>query len=414
MSHRHPASPIPIPSDLHIHPGPALLSGIDQGSSLEAHRAQYGPMPKLHLDELADRIERLRLRGRGGAAFPFAIKLRTAAEGRKPVVVVNLSEGEPASGKDSALVMTRPHLILDGAVITARALKAIEIHLVLPGDRPSVGAAMHRALAERHDKIRIHTHEAEPRFVAGQAQAVLQLIAGKPNLPVTAWQPEAVSGHRGRPTLLSNAETWAQVARVALEGEAAYRRLGTAEEPGTTLMTVTTGPVPDVVEVSFGTPLKDVLPTTVHGRPVLLGGFHGSWAPWSTVANTIVTVDGMKAQGTPLGAGIVVSVQDCPVSFTTRIVDYLAGQSARRCGPCFNGLPALASALRGVSLGGGDLARVEQLSEIVVRRGACAHPDGTVRLVQSLLAGFGDELDSHAAGVCTHRTVRAVRTEEAS
>ncbi len=97
-----------------------------------------------------------------------------------------------------------------------------------------------------------------------------------------------------------------------------------------------------------------------------------------------------------------------------RIVDYLAGQSARRCGPCFNGLPALASALRGVSLGGGDLARVEQLSEIVVRRGACAHPDGTVRLVQSLLAGFGDELDSHAAGVCTHRTVRAVRTEEAS
>ena len=296
-------------------------------------------------------------------------------------------EGEPASAKDSALAVTRPHLVLDGAVVTARALRASEIHLVLPGDRPAVVSAIHRALAERRDKIPMHTHRADPRFVAGQAQAVLQLIAGKANLPVTAWQPEAVSGHRGRPTLLSNAETWAQVGRLALVGEGGYARQGTEAEPGTTLLTITSGDIPDVFEVPFGTRLLDVLPREMHGRPAVIGGFHGSWATWQTLSSAVVSVDGMKAAGSPLGAGVVISAPECPVRFTSRIVDYLAGESAGRCGPCFNGLPALAAALQGVAFGRGPLSRVEELSSVVVRRGACAHPDGTVRLVSSLLAG---------------------------
>ncbi|MFN8196385.1 MAG: NADH-ubiquinone oxidoreductase-F iron-sulfur binding region domain-containing protein [Nocardioidaceae bacterium] len=401
MSHVHvprAPSPVAIPTDLSIYPGPALLSGIDKGPGLEAHREQYGPLPRLGIDELVDGTERLRMRGRGGAAFPFAIKLRAAASGRKPVVVVNLSEGEPASAKDSALAVTRPHLVLDGAVVTARALRATEIHLVLPGDRPAVVSAIHRALAERRDKIPMHTHRADPRFVAGQAQAVLQLIAGKANLPVTAWQPEAVSGHRGRPTLLSNAETWAQVGRLALVGEGGYARQGTEAEPGTTLLTITSGDIPDVFEVPFGTRLLDVLPREMHGRPAVIGGFHGSWATWQTLSSAVVSVDGMKAAGSPLGAGVVISAPECPVRFTSRIVDYLAGESAGRCGPCFNGLPALAAALQGVAFGRGPLSRVEELSSVVVRRGACAHPDGTVRLVSSLLAVFPAEVEAHLAG----------------
>ena len=79
---------------------------------------------------------------------------------------------------------------------------------------------------------------------------------------------------------------------------------------------------------------------------------------------------------------------------------YLAGQSAGRCGPCFNGLPALAEAVEAVSLGRGGTGRVEELARLVVRRGACAHPDGTVRLVRSLLATFAGEVAAHAGGGC--------------
>ena len=90
--------------------------------------------------------------------------------------------------------------------------------------------------------------------------------------------------------------------------------------------------------------------------------------------------------------GLVLAVDDCPIVWTQRIVAYLADQSARRCGPCLNGLPALATALWAIDDGGGT-ARVEQLSALVAGRGACAHPDGTVRLVRSLLAAYPQEVD---------------------
>jgi NADH:ubiquinone oxidoreductase subunit F (NADH-binding) len=97
------------------------------------------------------------------------------------------------------------------------------------------------------------------------------------------------------------------------------------------------------------------------------------------------------------------------VTLTGEIVAYLAGQSAGRCGPCFNGLPALASAVTSVVDGAGGPARVEQLATLVERRGACAHPDGTVRLVRSMLNTFADEVSLHASSGCSeHRRLHLV------
>ncbi|MGK2874526.1 MAG: NADH-ubiquinone oxidoreductase-F iron-sulfur binding region domain-containing protein [Nocardioides sp.] len=382
-----------------IRPGLALLDGIGHGPGLAAHRQQYGELAQVPLAELVDRVDRMRLRGRGGAAFPFAVKLRAAASGRRPVVVVNASEGEPASHKDSALAVTRPHLVLDGALATARALGAREVHVIVPRDRRHVAAAVRAAVAERPERGRITVHAAADRFVAGQARAVLELMAGRPNLPVTAWQPEAVDGHHGRPTLLSNAETWAQVGRLLLIGDAGYAAHGTVAEPGTTLLTLS-GPTPVVTEVAFGTPLAEVVPPEWLCRPVLLGGFHGAWLSGASLSRARLSVDGLRELGAPLGAGILVSPTGCPVVFTSRVVDYLAGQSAGRCGPCLNGLPALAEAVRAVTNGTGGTARVEELAVLVERRGACAHPDGTVRLIRSLLTALPDEVVAHGTGGC--------------
>ena len=209
------------------------------------------------------------------------------------MVVVNLSEGEPASSKDAALATTRPHLVLDGAAVTARALRARELHVVLPG-RPAGrrGARCAPRWPSAATCRAVHTHVAEPRFVAGQARAVLELMAGRPGLPVTAWQPEAVSGHRGRPTLLSNAETWARVGLLALAGPASYGALGTADEPGTTLLTLSRpGTRPLVREVAYGARFRDQLRPGDLGRPALLGGFHGTWVTAETLASARVSVD---------------------------------------------------------------------------------------------------------------------------
>jgi len=393
-----------------VRPGPVLLAGSQDGPSLAAHRARLGAVPAIKMDALLAALRAVDLRGRGGAAFPFATKL-AAANRRRAVVVVNASEGEPASLKDSTLMTRSPHLVLDGAALVAAALGTREIHLVVPAEQPSVVQAARTAAAERAatgERLTWHLHEAAPRFVAGQARAVLELLAGRENLPVTAWQPEAISGHRGRPTVLSNAETFAQVAALGRLGTAAYARPGVGAERGTTLLTVSgDGPAPMVVEAAFGTLLTDVVPDEALGRPVLVGGYHGAWVGQQDLAALTVSREAMAAVGARLGAGVVLPLAAgrCPLRRTSQIVTYLAAQSAGRCGPCRNGLPALADEVSALVAGTGDVQRVEALVAIVTKRGACAHPDGTAALVASALQRFPTEVRAHEQGWCEHGRV---------
>jgi len=385
--------------------GPALLAGIAQGPGLVSHRDRLGPAPRPRAEALVEMARDVDLRGRGGAGFPFAIKLAAAAR-RRAVVVVNASEGEPASHKDATLMTCAPHVVLDGAAAVAHALGTREVHIVVPSELPSLRLIVEKALRERAkagERLKVQLHDAQPWFVAGQAQAVLQLLAGRENLPVTAWKPEAVSGHRGRPTLLSNAETFAHLGHLARVGSASYAAHGTADEPGTTLLTLRgDGWDPEVREVAFGTPLADVLSEGEMAQPLLLGGYHGTWLRPSQLRGLAVSRKDIAAAGASIGAGVLLPLAEgwCPLVRTAALVDYLAGQSAGRCGPCRNGLPAMAEALRDLVHRGGPAGRVKELCGLVTRRGACAHPDGTARLVASMLARFPDEVDSHSLGTC--------------
>lgn len=390
-------------AQLRVAGGPWLLRA--GAPDLATHRATRGELPTLGIDDLLAMVERSGLRGRGGAGFPFATKLRTTADrrARRRHVVVNLSEGEPASFKDLALVLHQPHLVLDGAALVATALGAREIHLVAPGEHPAAAGALHHALEERaraepatRRAWRLHT--ATPRFVAGEASAVTELVEGRVNLPVTSWQPAAVAGLRGQPTLLSNGETYAQVAALALGGVVP----GTAAEPGTRLLSIgeRSGST-RVVEVPHGTPWADVLSDDELAGPVLLGGYHGRWAPAGLLTRLTVSHADLTDAGLGLGAGIVLPLppEACPLRSTAAITRYLASESAGRCGPCLNGLPALATAFEAL-VAGGPAGPVQQLTGLVTGRGACAHPDGTARLVVSAMTAFPDEVEAHARGGC--------------
>ncbi len=396
---------------LEVRRGPALLAAVHDGPGLAAHERRYGGVPHLDAATLVDLAASVGLHGRGGAGFPFARKLATvASRPGRPVVVVNLSEGEPASHKDAVLVQVAPHLVLDGAVVTARALGTTDVHVVLQGESPRVATAVRAALVERaavrrDRRVRWTLHDASEGFVAGQSSAVLELMAGRPNLPVTSWRPAAEAGHRRRPTVLSNAETFAHLGRLAMLGAEAYRGLGTTDEPGTTLLTLdgdgASGRTPQVVEVPFGVAWSSVLPPARLSAPVLLGGYHGAWAAPGALPGTPMSRPALAAAGLDIGAGVVLPLDaGCPVDRTSRIVGYLASQSARRCGPCLHGLPAIAAALSAVACGGGRVSELQRLTGLVEGRGACAHPDGTVRLVRSLLSTFGPELDRHARARC--------------
>jgi hypothetical protein len=294
-------APAGFQHDVAVVLGPRLLSGIGYGSGLSQHR-QTWPEPRvLHGKQLLDLLHHAEIRGRGGAGFPFARKFQTTLEsGKRRAVVVNAAEGEPGSAKDSALILTAPHLILDGAEIVARALNVKSIQIMVPSERTAVRPALERALDERSPEVRYTVFETEGTFLSGQSFAVTEAIEGRANLPVTSWQPQAVKGLRGRPTALSNAETFAQVAALAAMGPERYSAEGTPEEPGTTLITIAgDGPGGVVMEVPLGTPLADVLQLCGYEPDVtvLIGGYFGTWLAPHEVATRLLSRVDMAAAG---------------------------------------------------------------------------------------------------------------------
>jgi NADH:ubiquinone oxidoreductase subunit F (NADH-binding) len=389
-----------------------LLTGThpDRALTYEEHLRVHGPVPDRGQAELLDLAENGGLRGRGGAGFPLARKLRTAAgAGGRAVVVANGSEGEPASRKDRTLLATSPHLVLDGVQLAARAVGATDAYLCVHAG--GLRRDLRRALKQRRDPLRVRVVEVPDRYVSGEAGALVNRLGGGPALPATRYAPLAERGLKGRPTLVQNVETLASFAVLARLGAQRFRTLGTVEEPGTVLLTVR-GAVrsPRVVEVPVGTTVADAL--ALAGGPaeplqaVLVGGYYGAWLPAPAVLAVPLSHVGLTAAGGSLGAGLLIALPagDCGLAATARIATYLAGESARQCGPCLNGLPLIAGAMTALAHGGAPaslaLERLERWCGLVTGRGACSHPDGAVHLVRSALAAFGGDVTRHLAGGC--------------
>jgi NADH:ubiquinone oxidoreductase subunit F (NADH-binding) len=206
---------------------PRVLPSPDLGgrTDLRAHRAQI-PAPPISGSRPDDRlmleVEAAGLRGRGGAAFPTAVKLRAVSAGRgRPVVVVNGSEGEPASRKDRVLLAARPHLVLDGALVAAAAVGAGRIVIGLDETDADALAAIRSALGDRRENRLLREAAVVPvphRYVAGEERSLVRLIDGGPAVPSAAAQRPFERGVGGRPTLVQNVETLAHLAQIAAFG----------------------------------------------------------------------------------------------------------------------------------------------------------------------------------------------------
>jgi NADH:ubiquinone oxidoreductase subunit F (NADH-binding) len=365
-----------------------------------------GPLPDLDARALVALAEASGLTGRGGAGFPAAIKIRAVAEGRRaPVVVGNAMEGEPLSHKDDVLLNRSPELVLDGLALVGRALRARRVILAVG---PEISAD--RVLAAVARRRGIEVRRLTGGFVAGQETALVNQLDGRGTLPRDPLTRVTTRGVGGRPTLVSNAETLAQLALAARFGADWFRSVGTPDDPGTSLFTIS-GAVarPGVVEAARGTRLSEVLapaePSEV--AAVLVGGYHGAWVP-AAALDTPLTRSALEPFGASVGAGVlhVLDRGTCPLETAARIASYLADQSAAQCGPCINGLPRMADSLSRLARGSTDArlpAEIGRLRALVTGRGACAHPDGTARLVGSTMSTFDDHVAAHLAGWCPSR-----------
>jgi NADH:ubiquinone oxidoreductase subunit F (NADH-binding) len=214
-------------------------------------------------------------------------------------------------------------------------------------------------------------------------------------------------GLRGEPTLVQNVETLAHLALIARYGPRWFRAVGSAAEPGSMLTTIYQ---PDtktqVVEAEIGTPLKALLPAAEDSKALLIGGYHGTWLPMPRAAGLTLDNQTLRSQGAAVGAGVLAALpaDRCGLTEAARITSYLAMESAGQCGPCLNGLPRIAAALAELAGRGHRRkarADIERWATLVTGRGACNHPDGTVRFVRSALQVFAREIDVHARGHCS-------------
>ncbi len=365
-----------------------------------------------HGAELIPVLEASGLTGRGGAGFPVGRKWRTvaSASGDWPVVLVNGAEGEPLSIKDRALMVTRPHLVLDGALLAAEAVGADQIVLYVGDAHGAARAALGRAVIERG---RGHQHRfrlvaAPARYVAGEESAAVHYVDAGDARPTTVPPRPFERGVSGRPTLVQNVESLAHVALIARHGADWYRGAGAERAPGTALVTTSgrTGP-PTVQEIAFGetigavaerlgTPARDV-------QAVLVGGYFGGWLDGVEAWHTPLEPGALRQAGAGFGCGVISFLDQttCGVGAAAQVMDYMAGQSAAQCGPCVFGLRAIADTTSRLASGAArtdDLARLDRWVGQIRGRGACRHPDGAVNHLASAMRVFGDEFRRHQAG----------------
>jgi NADH:ubiquinone oxidoreductase subunit F (NADH-binding) len=394
--------------------GRRLLHG-EGGTTLDEHVARYGPLPPVarRAGEMVRVIEASGLTGCGGASFPSATKLRSVSRGRRTVVVANGTEGEPASAKDKILMIRNPHLVLDGLEAAAELVGARESYIAVASDSHAAIAALEAAAAERGARAEIV--RVPHRFVTGEESAVVHWLNDGQATP-TGRRPFERGVH-GRPTLVQNVETLAHLALIVRYGAAWFRTAGTSGEPGTALATVL-GAVgtPGVIELEVGTTFGVVFDRcgglSERIQAILVGGYFGSWiAPDLDVA---LSDEALRPRGASLGARTIVALPRsvCGLAGTSRVARYMARESAGQCGPCVFGLAALADAFESIAKCDDNvddaLDRIPRLHAQIARRGACAHPDGTLGLVMSALDVFSSEVEVHRSGRCTAKSHASV------
>lgn len=406
------------PTDLTVAawPGctPRLLLTQPGVEDLAAYRERDGYRPMLAADRLFEEVELSGLVGRGGAAFPMAVKLQSVRDagrrGHDTVVVANGEEGEPASVKDRWLVRNRPHLVLDGLRLAAQIVGTRRAYAYVSDAQAAraVSAALAELDRDTLGGVAITVVTVDPGYVAGEETAAVRAINGGPAKPTDKPPRPYQHGVAGLPTLVSNVETLAALPFLQSQGAEAFRSEGTSMSPGTFLMTITgAGRPPALYEVPHGVAFTELL--ALHGVPAdqlsgaLLGGYFAGMMNREILATTL-DHETFRCLGSGLGCGAIsLLTEDCPVAVAASVMAYFDRENADQCGSCFNGtaaMSAVTSALRDGIATAEDLSHLERWSVVLRGRGACATLDAATNIAASLLAQFPQAVACHLSADC--------------
>jgi NADH-quinone oxidoreductase subunit F len=308
--------------------------------------------------QVIDEIKSSGLMGRGGAAFPAGLKWEQTANspGQPKYIVCNADEAEPGAFKDRVLLEDEPHLILEGMLIAAYATGASKGYVYVRGEYVFQYKVMLKAVQEARQAgllgenilgsgfcFDVEIRRGAGTYLAGEETAQLESLEGKPALPRTRPPFPAANGLFGKPTLIQNVETLANVPYIIRVGAEEFRKIGTQDSPGPKLFCIS-GDVnlPGLYEVPFGITLRHLVNDLAGGvrggkklQAILFGGAAGAFITPDQL-DILLTVDGLRNAGLPLGSGVITVFDETRDlrGILLRLAHFLADESCRKCPAC--------------------------------------------------------------------------------
>ena len=380
---------------------------------------------KLDGPSIIERVTASGLRGRGGAGFPTGVKWKTVRDNASlsspTTVIVNAAEGEPGTFKDRTILRRNPYLVVEGALIAARAVDADLVIFAMKRAFEGEIDRLRSAIEETEDAgwnegIELTVFEGPDEYLYGEESALLETIDGRWPFPRVV--PTFRRGLRGTamvdspeeaPALVNNTETLANVARIIGRGPEWFRTVGTDKSPGTMVCTITGRTRRHGVgEVRMGTPLREVI-TAIGGGPrrgrsikAVMSGVASRIIPGSML-DAPVSYEGLAAIGSGLGSGAFIVFDDTVdmVSVAAGAARFLAIESCGQCSPCkLDGL-TLADRLAKVARTEGseyDMVEIHKRVGTVAERSRCFLATQQQVVLESILEHFPEEFDAHVSG----------------
>ena len=407
---------------------------IEEYIAMDGYFALHKALTEMTPDEVIQTILDSGLRGRGGGGFPTGLKWKFASNNRgevKKYVACNADEGDPGAFMDRSILEGDPHALIEAMAIAAYAIGADEGYVYVRAEYPIAVHRLQIAIDQAREmgllgenifgtdfKFDMQVRLGAGAFVCGEETALMTSIEGNRGEPRPRPPFPAVKGLFGKPTVLNNVETYANIPQIILKGADWFASMGTEKSKGTKVFALggkiqNTG----LVEIPMGTTLREVVEEIGGGIPngkkfkaAQTGGPSGGCIP-AHLIDTPIDYDNLLEIGSMMGSGglIVMDEDNCMVDIARFFLEFTVDESCGKCTPCRVGTKRLLELLDKIISGNGeleDLDRLEELSNYIKSASLCGLGQTAPNPVLSTLRYFRDEYIAHIvdkkcpAGVC--------------
>ena len=396
---------------------------IDEYIAFDGYLALEKVLSDMTPEEVIETVKNSGLRGRGGAGFPTGKKweLTRASEGKQKYVVCNADEGDPGAFMDRSILEGDPHSVLEAMAIAAYAIGADKGYIYVRAEYPIAVQRLQIAIDQARDygilgknifgknfNFDIEIRLGAGAFVCGEETALLESIEGRRGQPRVKPPYPAVAGLWGKPTLINNVETYANIAQIILKGADWYSSIGTENSKGTKVFALG-GNVNNIglVEVPMGTTLREIVYDIGGGIPngrdfkaAQTGGPSGGCIPKEHL-DTPIDYESLKAIGSMMGSGGLIVMDDtkCMVCLAKFYLEFTVSESCGKCTPCRIGTKRMLEILERLCNGEGeefDIYRLEKLAANIQKASLCGLGQSAPNPVVSTLKYFREEFRQHA------------------